>query len=118
MNKEYEYRVSVIIPVYNVERHLEGCLDSLCDQTINKDDIEVLLIDDGSTDNSNQICRMYESMYPFFKLIEKENAGVSTARNIGIDKARGKYLLFLDSDDMLSKNTILDVVNYFDSIYD
>lgn len=90
-------RFSVIIPIYNAERTLRRCLDSLFPQLNN--DIEVLLINDGSTDNSAKICKEYVFKSFCFKYFEQENAGVSAARNLGIDNAQGDYVLFIDSDD-------------------
>lgn len=116
--EEFLYKVSVIVPVYNVERYLEACLDSLVMQNIDKDDIEVLLIDDGSDDSSLNICQLYSKMFPFFKVIHKENGGVASARNLGIKCASGKYLMYLDSDDMLTPDTISKVTTFFDDVYD
>ena len=115
---EFKYQATVIVPVYNVEDYLKGCLDSLVNQTIDKSQIEVLLIDDGSTDSSPEICDEYAEKHPIFKAIHVENGGVSAARNLGIDKAQGKYILFLDSDDYLSDNTVKDLVDFFDKYYD
>lgn len=91
--------ISVIIPVYNTEKYIVDCLDSLVRQTYQ--DFEVLLINDGSTDASAQIITNYiaENNLEHFHLIHKENGGVSTARNLGIEKAAGKWIAFIDSDD-------------------
>lgn len=88
-------KYSVIVPVYNAEKTLRRCLDSLCAAAC--PEAEILLIDDGSTDASAAICRSYDD--PRFRLIQKENGGVSSARNLGLDCARGEYVLFVDSDD-------------------
>ena len=101
-------KVSVIIPVYNTERYLEECLDSICGQTYKN--IEIILINDGSTDNSLKICESYKSKDNRIIIINKENTGVSDSRNIGIEKSTGKYIFFLDSDDYLEKNTIENMV--------
>lgn len=90
-------KYSVIIPVYNAESTLRRCLDSLAAQPF--PDAEFLLIDDGSKDRSQTICREYESADRRFRVISKENGGVSTARNAGLDAARGDFILFVDSDD-------------------
>lgn len=90
-------KVSIIVPIYNVEQYLRTCLDSVVAQLYS--DIELLLINDGSTDNSVEISREYESNYPFVRLINKENGGLSDARNTGIRESKGDYLLFLDADD-------------------
>lgn len=114
----YKYRMSVIVPVYNSEKYLEACLDSLIAQTMRKDCFEVLLIDDGSSDASAEICRSYAEKCAVFKYIHKENGGVSSARNLGIQKAQGKYFLFLDADDTLSHCTLKAVAGFFDRHYD
>lgn len=91
-------KLSIIVPVYNAEKYLEKCLDSLVSQTI--DDYELILINDGSTDNSQQIINDYVNQYPeLIRTKTVENGGQGRARNIGIDMARGDYLGFVDSDD-------------------
>lgn len=90
-------KISFIIPVYNVEQFISKCVDSILEQTI--DDIEIILVNDGSTDNSLSICKQYESLYSYIKVIDKENEGVAIARNIGIKASRGKYVCFVDADD-------------------
>lgn len=115
---EFEYKVSVIVPVYNVEPYLRDCLDSLLAQTIDHEQMEVLLINDGSTDNSLAICEEYAELFSMFKVFSQENAGVSAARNVGIKNANGKYLFFLDSDDMITRETIKETVEFFESVYD
>ncbi len=114
---EFEYKVSVIVPVYNVEQYLRDCLDSLLAQTIDHDQMEVLLINDGSTDNSLAICEEYAALFSCFKVFSQENAGVSAARNVGLLNASGKYIMFLDSDDMFAPETVKAATDYFDSIY-
>jgi glycosyltransferase involved in cell wall biosynthesis len=90
--------VSVIVPVYNTERYLQRCLDSLVQQTL--EELEIILVDDGSTDASGQILTEYEIKYPKrIKVYTKENGGQATARNLGIQKSSGKYIGFVDSDD-------------------
>lgn len=96
-------KVSVIIPVYNTEKYLEKCLDSVCNQTLS--DIEIICIDDCSTDNSLNILKEYASKDNRIKLIEfKENKGAAVARNTGIIEAKGEYLGFVDSDDYVDLN--------------
>lgn len=90
---------SVIVPVYNTEKKLERCLDSIKRQTY--DNYEVILIDDGSKDNSGVICDRYASYDSRFKVIHTKNQGVSFARNIGLEEASGKYVMFVDSDDFI-----------------
>ena len=95
-------KYSVIIPVYNAARTLRRCLDSLVDQSF--DDYELLLINDGSTDGSDAICREYANVYPCIRYFAKENGGVSSARNLGLEQAKGEYILFVDSDDYVANN--------------
>ena len=96
--------VSIVIPVYNVEEYLRECVDSVLNQTYS--DIEVILVDDGSTDQSGNICDEYAEMDSRIKVIHKKNGGVSAARNTGIDKAVGEYLLFVDSDDAIHSELV------------
>lgn len=119
----FKFDVSIIIPVYNVEEWIRECLDSILKQSV--DNFEVILIDDGSTDNSGLICDEYSAQYDIINVIHKENEGVSIARNIGIEKSCGKYIAFIDPDDIIhskyleemlkvisSKNTDMIIVNY------
>lgn len=92
-------KLSVIIPVYNVEEYLRECLDSVCNQTLT--DIEIICIDDGSTDNSLDILNEFASKDSRIKIITKENGGQATARNLGIKEAQGEYVAFVDSDDFI-----------------
>lgn len=92
--------ISVIVPIYNASQTLNRCLDSLI-RSLNEHS-EVILINDGSTDNSKEICECYTSMSERIHYLEKQNGGVSTARNFGIDHAKGDYIAFLDSDDYVS----------------
>ena len=97
-------KVSVIVPVYNVEDYLEKCLDSVIGQTF--EDIEIICVNDGSTDNSLDILNEYEKKDNRIKVISQENAGLAEARNVGMKHACGEYLLFLDSDDWLELECI------------
>ncbi len=92
-------RLSIIIPVYNAENYLNRCLDSILEQVFPS--YEVILVDDGSTDSSPLICDRYSATDPRFRTIHKPNGGVSSARNAGINLAKGEYLMFVDSDDAL-----------------
>jgi len=92
--------ISVIVPVYNVAYYLPRCLDSLLNQTL---PVEIILINDGSTDESGNICETYAQKYPQIKLIHQPNSGVSIARNTGLDHATGDYVGFADPDDWLDK---------------
>lgn len=96
---------SLIVPVYNVSAYLKDCLESLSSQE--GGGFEVLLVNDGSTDESEAICLEYAEKAPFFRYYSKENGGLSSARNFGIEKARGEYLLFIDSDDFLPEREFL-----------
>lgn len=99
-----EGKITVIIPVYNVEKYLDSCLKSVVNQTVPFD--EVIVVNDGSTDKSQSICEHYAFHYPYIKLIHQENMGLSKARNTGMQLAFCAYLMFLDSDDFLSENTV------------
>jgi CDP-glycerol glycerophosphotransferase len=92
-------RISVVVPVYNVEAYLEECLQSIARQTVS--DLEVILVDDGSTDGSRAIADAFADRDGRFRVIGQANAGLSAARNTGIDAAGGEYLAFVDSDDVL-----------------
>jgi len=95
-------KVSVIIPVYNSEQYLKQCLDSVVNQTLK--DIEIIVVNDGSTDNSSQISQEYVSKYKNIKLIDKQNEGCYKARNVGLEIATGEYITFVDSDDYIEHN--------------
>lgn len=97
-------KVSVIVPIYNVEKYLEECLETLVNQTLQG--IEIILVIDGSTDGSEMIARKYIEMYDNIRLIVQENQGLSGARNTGLRSAKGKYVYFVDSDDYISLNAM------------
>ena len=99
-------KVSVIIPVYNVEKYLRQCLDSVVNQTLK--DIEIICVNDGSTDNSLEILEEYASKDSRIKIITQENKGLAPARNTGIENTKGEYIFFLDSDDYLTKIEIIE----------
>lgn len=96
--------ISIIIPVYNVERYLAECLRSICRQ--HPQDVEVILVDDGSFDQSGYICDAWEKKYPYITVIHQNNQGPSAARNAGIRAACGKYLLFVDADDYIADGSL------------
>jgi len=98
--KEIKMKVSVIVPVYNVEKYIDKCLDSLANQTL--DELEVIIVNDGTKDNSEAIIKKYTSKYKNMKYFIKENGGLSDARNYGLKKASGEYIAFLDSDDYVT----------------
>ncbi|WP_289129895.1 glycosyltransferase [uncultured Clostridium sp.] len=101
--------LSIIVPVYNVEKYLDECLESIIKNYDQK--IEVILVDDGSKDNSSVLCDEYAKEYNFITVIHKENGGLSSARNAGIDKAKGKYIWFVDSDDYISDSSISNILD-------
>lgn len=103
-------KLSVIIPVYNVEKYLKKCLDSLIAQ--DEHDFEVLLINDGSPDNCGAICDEYANKDSRIKVFHKENGGVSSARNLGLDKACGEYITFVDSDDFVTLNYVSSIFSF------
>lgn len=115
---EFLFDVSVVIPVYNVEKYLEECIESVLKQKKMKDRIEILLIDDGSSDSSVEICKKYSNTFSNVTLITQNNSGVSEARNNGIKNARGKYIMLLDSDDTLSRSTVKNLFSFFEDNYD
>ena len=98
---EKKYKLSVIIPIYNVEKYLEETLKSVIEQTLGfENNIEMILVNDGSPDNSEEICLRYKEKYPEnIVYIKQKNGGVSSARNTGAKVAKGEYINFLDSDD-------------------
>ena len=102
-------KVSVVIPVYNVEKYLRECVDSVLIQSYT--DLEIILVDDGATDSSGKICDEYVATDKRVKVIHKENGGLSSARNIGLDSSTGQYVYFLDSDDYIEPNTIKVLIN-------
>lgn len=102
--------LSVIIPVYNVEKYLARCVDSVLSQTFS--DFEVILVDDGSPDKSPEICDEYVRKDSRVKVIHKKNGGLSSARNAGLEICKGEYIFFIDSDDYLTdKNVVFDFMN-------
>lgn len=114
---KFEFKMSIIVPIYNVEKYINNCIGSILRQTMQHEDIEVLLIDDGSVDRSLEICKRYAELYPMFKVISKVNEGVSKTRNLGISLAKGKYIFYLDADDTISDNTLLNVWKFFEKHY-
>lgn len=97
-------KVSIVVPVYNVEKYLKRCVDSLVEQSYSN--IEILLVDDGSKDKSLSICRKYEMQDPRIRVFHKNNEGLGLTRNYGIAKATGDYLTFVDSDDYLTSDAV------------
>ena len=97
--------ISVIIPVYNVENYLRECLDSVINQSL--DNIEIICVNDGSTDKSRDILSEYKNKDKRISILDKENGGLSSARNAGLKAAVGKYVFFLDSDDCIASDDAL-----------
>lgn len=102
--------ISIIMPVYNVQNYVEEAIQSLIKQTYK--DWELIIVDDGSKDNSLEICKRYAEMYDKIKLIAKENGGVSSARNIGLEYASGEWIYFMDSDDEVDESCFDTIINY------
>lgn len=109
----FEYDLTILIPVYNAENFLEGTIESVISQKLENKTYEVILLNDGSEDNSEEICKKYTNLYNNFRYYKHENSGVSYTRNRGLDLANGKYILFLDADDLLAQNTLESVINTF-----
>ena len=108
--EEKEIKISVIIPVYNAEKLIVRCLDSVLNQTY-RQDIEIIAIDDGSTDNSLKILESYSDKIRIYRQV---NQGPASARNKGIEKAKGKYLAFLDADDYWEENFLIETISFIE----
>ena len=102
-----DVKVSVIMPVYNVENYVGRAIESIQNQTLT--DWEFFAVDDGTPDNSGKICDEYAAKDPRIKVIHKENGGAPSARNVAIDKAVGKYMYFMDSDDWAEKTMLQEI---------
>lgn len=103
---------SIIVPMYNSEKYIKKCLESLLSQSV--DDYEILIVDDGSNDSSKNICMEYQRKNGKIKVYSQENGGVSKARNFGISKAKGDYIIFVDSDDWVDNNLLETIKLYID----
>lgn len=111
--------ISIIVPVYNVEKFLSTCLDSILDQGLNEDEYEIILVNDGSIDESLKICNSYKECHSNISVYSQDNQGVSIARNTGLSKAKGKWVLFVDSDDYVCRNSLRYLLeNYCSDVYD
>ncbi len=106
-------KVSVVVPIYNVEKYLPKCIESIQMQTYNN--LEIILVNDGSTDSCLKICEKYKKLDKRVIIINKENGGLSDARNFGIEKATGKWITFIDSDDYVEKDYIETLMSLSDS---
>lgn len=107
-------KISVIVPVYNAEKYIRQCVDSILAQKYS--DFELLLIDDGSTDDSGLICDAYADLDSRVRVFHKVNGGVSSARNIGLDNARGEWIAFVDSDDSVSELYLYNMLSHADDV--
>ena len=101
-------RISVIVPVYNTEKYLRRCIDSILNQTYEA--LEVILVDDGSTDGSGAVCDEYAEKDARVRAIHQKNGGISAARNAGIDAASGQYIAFIDSDDYVTGDMLAELL--------
>lgn len=107
---EYKYKLSILVPVYNVEKTIERCVNSLLNQNLDRNEYEVILVDDGSTDNSLSVIQEHYGFEQNLKVFSKPNGGLSSARNYALAHAEGKYIMHVDSDDFLESNVIGDLV--------
>ncbi len=107
-------KISIVVPIYNAEKYLDRCIQSILNQSYK--DLEIILIDDGSTDSSNKICNNYQKRDNRIKFISQKNEGVSAARNRGISEATGEFIGFVDSDDYIQPNmyeTLYGLINKY-----
>ena len=110
IKEESMAEVSIIVPVYQVEKYIRQCVDSILGQTFT--DFELILVDDGSTDRSGEICDEYAGMDERVKVIHQKNCGVASARNDGMSRANGCYLCFVDADDWIEETMIEKCISY------
>ncbi len=111
-----DFEISVVIPVYNSEEYLGETLESVVAQTVGMDAIQVVIVDDGSTDGSAAICRSFQERYPANVVFHQQpNGGVSSARNAGLDRASGRIVTCLDSDDQWAPESFAYAVDFFDN---
>lgn len=103
-------KLSIIVPIYNVEAYLNKCVDSLLAQDLPSSDYEIILVDDGSPDACPQICDDYAAAYENIRVVHRENGGLSAARNSGIEVAKGMYVMFVDSDDYIEPNVLCGLI--------
>ena len=115
---DFKYKISVIIPVYNCEKFISSCVESLKKQTMPERDFQIVFVNDGSSDKSGEICAAYAENNANIVYFEKENGGVSSARNKGFDLAEGKYIMFLDADDALGGKSLEAIYDFFESHYE
>ena len=104
-------KLSIIIPVYNVEKYIDECVESITSQILDEsDNVEIILVDDGSKDKSGNKCDMWSDRYPYITTVHKANGGLSSARNVGLDVATGEYVLFVDSDDRVAAGSVNSIL--------
>lgn len=111
LNAQFEMKISLIIPVYNVEKYIEQCLQSCISQNISAEDYEIILINDGTKDNSLNIAEQIAKRHSNIKIISQHNQGLSVARNNGLKIAKGNYVWFIDSDDWIEQDCLADITN-------
>lgn len=110
-NKKHLLRLSIIIPVFNVEKHIANCIQSLLNQDLKDDDYEIIIVNDGSKDNSIEIVKQFQLNHSNILVFNKENGGVGSARNYGLDVAKGNFIYFIDPDDYLANNTLKPILD-------
>lgn len=110
-----ELKLSIIVPIYNVEKYLRKCVDSLLNQDLPREQYEIILVDDGSPDCCGEICDAYAARYVNVKVVHRKNGGLSAARNTGIEVVQGEYVQFVDSDDYLEPNVLKTLVEKMDA---
>ncbi len=115
---DFKYKISVIIPVYNCEKFIVSCVKSLNAQTMESDDFQIVFVNDGSSDGSGKICEEFAAKNSNIAYFEKENGGVSSARNKGFELAEGKYIMFLDADDALGSKSLEAIYDFFEKHYE
>lgn len=103
--------LSIVVPVYNVEDYLENCIHFLHDQELENSLFEIILVNDGSTDQSLSVCKSLARQYPSVRVVDQPNKGLSAAHNRGIDSARGRYIYFIDSDDYIKSHFLQIALN-------
>ncbi len=107
--------LSIVVPIYNVEKYLHRCIDSMLHNNVN-DEYEIILVDDGSLDGSSKICDEYALEHNYITVFHKENGGLSDARNAGIMRAKGKYIMFIDSDDYVERGAMQKICSEIKSV--
>ena len=108
--EEYKYRLSIVIPMYNASSYIKRCLDSCLNQNLNEEDLEIVVVNDGSKDNCAEIVETYQQSHSNIHLFHQDNAGAGMARNKGLFNAHGKYVMFVDSDDYLISHTVYKIL--------